>query len=117
MGKHLKWGEAGEERGVGGSQPRDKLCISINYIYVDWDQLRQIEHVCPVFRKALSADTTVHPLVPRPGGRAQAWQQCFSGWFMRHLPQKPLEFLLKVQPCAHDRGSTGQNFWLCSLGI
>lgn len=53
----------------------------------------------PIFHVALSADTAVRLLFPRRGGRAQVWQQCFSGWFLKHLSQKPLEFLLKVQPC------------------
>lgn len=62
------------------------------------------------FIKALSEDTTVYLLFPRPGGRAQAWQQCFSGWFLQQLPQKPLVFLLTVWPCAQHCGSSKSEF-------
>lgn len=114
--KHL-WGPGGaaNERKFQKS-PRDKLFMSVNFIYVDWDLLQlsvfsythrsclpnilQKKLLC----KALSADAIVHLLSRSPGGssvtKSLSLGSSVSSSVVYETPtSKRLVILLKAQCC------------------
>lgn len=102
-------------RGSFRSHPRDKLFMSVNYIYVDWDLLQlSVSHahtvcVCPVFCKKLLCKACLqmpsYTCFPTDPVGLGSWESAAFGavflavWFTKHLHQKCLVILLKAQCC------------------
>lgn len=132
--KHL-WGPGGaaNERKFQKS-PRDKLFMSINFIYVDWDLL-QLSVFSYTHRSCLpnilQKNSFVKPCLQMPSctcfpaapvGAASQNRSALgavfpAAWFTKHLHQSAWWSCLKHSVANCTVGLLNQNSWVWSLGI